>query len=109
LVTVIFCSRLAGSDVTAQHQSRVQIGYVVLYPHGSFSFLFNSIGFSYQHEKRKSASPSAIQVKNREKTIIIEKILSVIMQHEKGERIVDIHHNVTHGGFVHKIRDIPDN
>jgi hypothetical protein len=31
------------------HQSRVWI-MLVLYPHGAFSFLFNSIVFSYQYE-----------------------------------------------------------
>jgi hypothetical protein len=41
-------------------------------------------------EKRKSASPSAIQVKNQRKTVGIEEILHVISQSEKGEEIVDI-------------------
>ena len=41
-------------------------------------------------EKRKSASPSVIQVKNRRKTIGIEEKLDVISRLEKGERIVDI-------------------
>jgi hypothetical protein len=36
-------------------------------------------------EKRKSASPSAIQVKNRQKTIGIEEKLHVISRLEKGE------------------------
>jgi hypothetical protein len=36
-------------------------------------------------EKRKSALPSAIQVKNRCKTISIEEKLHVISQFEKGE------------------------
>jgi hypothetical protein len=43
-------------------------------------------------EKLKSVSPSAMQVKNREKTIGIEEKLSVIMLREKGERIIDICH-----------------
>jgi hypothetical protein len=41
-------------------------------------------------EKRKSTSSSAIQVKNREKTIDIKEKLDVISRFEKGERIVDI-------------------
>jgi hypothetical protein len=36
-------------------------------------------------EKHKSTSPSAIQVKNRQKTISIEEKLHVISQLEKGE------------------------
>jgi hypothetical protein len=44
--------------------------------------------------KRKSASPSAIQVKNRRKTIGTEEKLHVISRLEKGERIGDICHNV---------------
>jgi hypothetical protein len=81
----------------------------VLYPRGSFSFLFNSIGLSYQCEKRKSASPSAVQVKNRRKTIGIEEKLHVIMQREKGERTVDICHNVrlTHSS-IYTIHDNAD-
>jgi len=49
---------------------------------GSCSFLFNNNGFGYQNEKRKSTSPSAIQVKSRWKTISIEK-LDVISRLEK--------------------------
>jgi tRNA pseudouridine-54 N-methylase len=45
-------------------------------------------------ERHKSASLSAIQVKNRRKTISTEEKLHVIMLHEKGERIVDVRHNV---------------
>jgi hypothetical protein len=60
-------------------------------------------------EKGKSASPSAIQVKNRQKTTGIEDKLSVIIRREKGERIFDICRNVLLAhGIVHKIRDIAD-
>jgi hypothetical protein len=60
-------------------------------------------------EKRKSASPNAIQVKERGKTIGTEEKLSVIMQHEKGERTVDICRNVTLAhGTVRKFRDNAD-
>jgi len=45
-------------------------------------------------EKLKCASPSAIQVKNLQKTVSFEEKLDVISQLEKGERIVDICHNV---------------
>jgi hypothetical protein len=61
------------------------------------------------NEKRKPASPSAIQVKNRRKTIGIEEKLSVVTWREKGERIVDICRNVTLAHcFAHKIRDNVD-
>jgi hypothetical protein len=60
-------------------------------------------------EKGKSASPSAIQVKKRQKTVGIEEKLDVIMQREKGERIIDICHNVRLAdGFVHKVHDNGD-
>jgi hypothetical protein len=49
-------------------------------------------------EKRKSATPTAIQVKNRRKTIGIEEKLHVISGLEKGERIVYICRNV---GLAH--------
>jgi aspartate carbamoyltransferase catalytic subunit len=60
-------------------------------------------------EKRKSAVPSAIQVKNRRKTIGIDEKLHVISQLEKGERIVDICRNVrlAHSS-VHTIRHNAD-
>jgi hypothetical protein len=54
------------------------------------------------NEKCKSASPSAIQVKNQRKTIGIEEKLHVISRHEKGKQIVDINHNVrpTHSSVL---------
>jgi hypothetical protein len=45
-------------------------------------------------EKHKFASPTAIQVKNWQKTISTVEKLDVISRLEKGERIVDICHNV---------------
>jgi hypothetical protein len=45
-------------------------------------------------EKRKSTSPSAMQVKNRQKTNSTKDKLEVLSQLEKGEQIVDICHNV---------------
>ena len=54
-----------------------------------------SLGFvNKMSEERQSTSPSAIQVKNRQKTIRIEEKLCVISRLEKGEWIVDIFHNV---------------
>jgi len=44
--------------------------------------------------KCKSSSPSTIPVKNRRKTINTEEKREVISRFEKGERIVDICHNV---------------
>jgi hypothetical protein len=58
-------------------------------------------------EKCKSSSPSAVQVKSWEKTVITEEKLDEISWLEKGERIVDIWHNVV---FAHSsIRTIRDN
>ena len=58
-------------------------------------------------ERRKSASPSAIQVKNPRKMIRIEDKLDVINLLEKDERPVDIWFNVS---FAHSgIRKILDN
>jgi len=44
--------------------------------------------------KHKSASPSAVQVKNWRKTVTSKEKLYVISCLGKGERIVDICHNV---------------
>ena len=60
-----------------------------------------------QSDKRKTTSPSAIQVKNRRKTINTEKTLDVISRLGKGERIVDISRNVR---FAHSsVPTIRDN
>ena len=45
-------------------------------------------------EKCKSTSPSAIQVKNQQKTINIEEKSAVISQLKKGEWIVGIWHSI---------------
>ena len=55
-----------------------------------YSSSFNSTGFCYQNEKRKSPSPSAIQLKNWQKTISTRQKSDVISQFEKGGRIADI-------------------
>jgi len=58
-------------------------------------------------EKRKSASPCAIQVKNQWKTIGTEEKLDTLSRLEKGERYVDIRHNVR---LAHSsVRTICDN
>jgi hypothetical protein len=61
------------------------------------------------HEKCKSASPSAVQVKNRQKTIGTEEKLHIISQLEKGERIADICRNVrlAHSS-IHTFHDYTD-
>jgi len=58
-------------------------------------------------EKRKSTPPSAVQVKNRRTTIIIEEKLDVISWLEKCERIVDIWRNVRHA--YRSVRTVCDN
>jgi hypothetical protein len=60
-------------------------------------------------KKRKSASPSAIQVKSRRKPIGIEEKLHVKGWLEKGEQIVDICPNVrlSHSS-IHTICDNTD-
>ena len=45
-------------------------------------------------EKRKSASPNTIKVKNRQTTVSIAEKLDIINRPEKGEQIVDIWHSV---------------
>jgi hypothetical protein len=109
MVTVIFCRRL--QEVTSLHAISHVYGLIlsVLYPGGSFSFLFSSISFSYKHELETYICISAIEVKNRRKTIGIEEILRVIMRREKGERTVDIRRNIRLAyGIAHKMRDNVD-
>lgn len=45
-------------------------------------------------EKHISASPSAIHVRNQQKTIGVDKKLDVISQRGNGERIVDVCYDV---------------
>jgi hypothetical protein len=60
-------------------------------------------------EKHKSASPSAIQVKNRQQTISIEEKLDVISRPEKGEEIIGICRNARHAhSSVHTVSDNDD-
>lgn len=59
-------------------------------------------------EKRESTSFSAIQVKNRGKTIGIEETLDVISRFEKGERIVDTCHVKFARTSVRKIHENAD-
>jgi hypothetical protein len=57
--------------------------------------------------RNKSASPSAIQVKNQQKTVNTEEKLDIICQVEKGEQIVDVSRNVR---FAYsRVRTIRDN
>jgi hypothetical protein len=61
---------------------------------------------THMSEKRKPKSPSAIQVKNWQKTVSIEERLNVVSELEKFERIVDTCHNVRFTcSSVHIIRD----
>jgi hypothetical protein len=50
-----------------------------------FSSPFNTTGFCYQNEKRKSTSPGAIQLKKWQKTISTKEKLDVMSQFGKGE------------------------
>ena len=59
--------------------------------------------------KRKSASPSAVQVKNSQKTFTSEEKLYIISCLEKGEQIVYICLNVRFAySCIHTIRDNAD-
>jgi hypothetical protein len=89
----------------SRHHLCVLIGYICAI---SLVFTSTELAFLTTSEKHKSASPSAIQIKNWQKTISIEKELSVIMRHEEGERIVDICHVTLAHGITHKIRDTAD-
>jgi hypothetical protein len=96
VVAFVFCRRLAGSDVTVTpcvtcmdwlHWWHSHTAHLVSCS-TALAFLTN------MSEKRRSASPIAIQVKNRRKTIGIEEELHVISWLGKGERIVDTCRNV---------------
>jgi len=60
----------------------------VIFSSTVFAFLTNL------SEECKSPSPSEIQVKGQWKTTSTEEKLDLIIWLEKGERIVDVYHNV---------------
>jgi hypothetical protein len=76
-----------------------------------FNFIVGNVNsaalafFTNMSKECKSALPSAIHVKNQQKTIGSEEDLHVIIQLDKGERIVDMCHNIRlpHSS-VHTIR-----
>jgi hypothetical protein len=77
----IMCSRLAGSDVSVMQSVMCMAWLYLCYVHVAY-LVFCSIALSFLtsvSEKRKYASPSAVEVKNRRKTIDTEETLSVIM------------------------------
>ena len=89
------------------HQSRVWADYIGDNSHAA-DIVPPSIALAFvtkMSEKCKSTSPSAIQVKNRPKTISTEGKLDVISWLEKGEWIVDLRHNVI---SIHTVHDNAD-
>ena len=91
VAALIFCRRLAESDVTVT-PLLICMNWLCWYNYmapvvsssTALAFLAN------MSEKHKSTSPSAIQVKKQWKTIGTDWKLDVISQHEKGEWIVGI-------------------
>jgi hypothetical protein len=65
---------------------------MLVYIHATL-LVFSSTALAFptnMSDKRKSASPSAIQVKNQRKIIGVEEKLDIIIRRKKGERIVYI-------------------
>jgi hypothetical protein len=111
VVALIFCRRLAGSDVTVTPSVTCMDWLLWLYNHVPH-FVSSSTALAFvtnMSEKRRSASPRAMQVKNWWKTIGTEEKLHVMSLLEKSERIVDIGCNVrlAHSS-VHTVRDNAD-
>jgi hypothetical protein len=84
-------------------------GAITLVIHDVSYLVFSSTALAFlthMCEKRTSASPIAIQVKNRRNIIGIEEKFQVLSRREKGGRIVDIRRNVRLAdSSVHTIRD----
>jgi IS30 family transposase len=111
VVVLVFYRRLAWSDVTVT-SSVTCMDWLHWWYNDAALWVSSSTAWAFltnMSEKRKSASPSAVQVKNCRKTIGIEEKLHVISRLEKGEWIVDICCNVrlTHSS-VHTIHDNAD-
>jgi len=50
MAALVFCRRLAESDITVTLSVTYGLITLEIQTHGSLSFLLNSIGYSYQHE-----------------------------------------------------------
>jgi hypothetical protein len=109
MVMGILCRRLQEGTSLSRHQLRVWIGFVGVISMWLIQFSTALTFLTNMSVKRKSASPSAIKVKNKRKAISIEEKLRLQMQREKGEQIVDICHNVRLAhSIIHKICDKAD-
>jgi hypothetical protein len=111
VAALIFCRRLAGSDITVTPSVTCMDWLFRWYNHAAH-LGFSSTAFAFLtniSEKHKSTWPSAMQVKNRRKTVGTEEKLDVISQLKKGEWIVHICYNVRLAdSSVHRIRDNAD-
>jgi hypothetical protein len=95
VVTLIFCRRVAGSDVTVTPPVTRMEWLCWWYPHGSFSFLFKNIGFSYQcawEINLRHLVQSKWKIGKRQ--LQWQRQLHVISWLKKGEQIVGICHNI---------------
>jgi hypothetical protein len=111
VVMLIFCRRLAGSDVTVT-PSVTCVDWLRWWCNHEAHLVSSTIALAFltdTSQERKPVSPSAIQVKNRWTTISIEEKLYMISWLDKGERIVDTCCNVwlAHSS-VHTICDNSD-
>jgi hypothetical protein len=109
VAALIFCRRLAERDVTVT-PSVMCMGWLRWWYSRTAHLVSSLTALAFatkMSQKHKSASHSAIRVKNLRKTIRTEEKLVVISLFEKGERIVDICYNVR---LAHRsIRTICDN
>ena len=96
VAALIFCRRLAGSDITITPSVMCMNWLCWWYNHAAHVVPpATALAFvSKMNEKRKSTSSSTILVKNSWNTISNEEELEVTSWHEEGEQIIDICHNV---------------
>jgi hypothetical protein len=96
MAALVLCWRLAESDVTVMLS--VTCMDLLCWWYNCLAGVVSpstALGFvNKMSEELQSTSPSEVQVKNQWKAISIEEKLDVISRLEKGERIVDICHNV---------------
>ena len=98
VAALVLCWGLAESDVTVMPPVTCMDWLHWWYKHGFYVIPPSSSAFGTKlSETHKSTSPSAMQVKNRQKTINIEETLVVISWLEKDERISDICRNFKFG------------
>jgi hypothetical protein len=109
MATLIICRRLPESDITVMPSVMCMDWLYWWYNHAVAVVSSSTVFHTNINEKRKSTSPSTIQVKNQQKTISNEEKIDIINQFEQCKQPANICHIVRlPGSSVCTIHDSSD-